>query len=355
MRKKLFALLAACALVLSACSAGGENYLEPREDVLVYATLSGQYDRGGIDRFNSTHEDVRIEVRDYSGDTEDAPPKTSLLLAEIAAGKCPDIIEAYSGRRTDYWLPYEKLAKKGCLEELWTFIENDPELGRDKILEAPLKTAEVDGGLYMIFDCFAINTFEGAESVVGDRTSWTLAELRAAFSTMPEGSTVSLYTDTKEGAFQSMMFMSLDSYVDWETGTCFFDSEEFRSALEFINSFPMKVDIKDVDVVNEEIGWRLMNGFQMLRWDSITSLLDLKFADVRSAGAPRSPAIPSRTAAWAVILNFGGAIWSCPLPARTRTRPGSLCGTYSCQGTGRPRWKATSRGSPSIVPIMKNS
>ena len=70
------------------------------------------------------------------------------------------------------------LAKRGYLEDLWPYIENDPELGRTSILEAPLKAAEVDGGLYMLFNRFSIQTVAGPIEVVGDQYSWNLDELR---------------------------------------------------------------------------------------------------------------------------------------------------------------------------------
>ena len=131
------------------------------------------------------------------------------------------------------------MAKKGYLEDLWPYIESDPELGRDSVVEAPLKAAErrtmrlsavypahtifqrcsafgdpssaarsvlclplhrrssrdsvveaplkaaeVDGGLYMLFSNFAIRTLAGAPEVVGDQFSWNLDELWKAFSTL---------------------------------------------------------------------------------------------------------------------------------------------------------------------------
>ena len=92
-------------------------------------------------------------------------------MTEIAAGKVPDIIElGTSGETTE--LPYQKLAKKGFLEDLWPYIENDTGLGRIGIIEAPLKAAEVNGGLYTVFSAFQLHTLTGPKAVVGDRTCW---------------------------------------------------------------------------------------------------------------------------------------------------------------------------------------
>lgn len=74
----------------------------------------------------------------------------------------PDIIDLAG-------ISYRQMVRKGYLEDLWPYIENDPALGRDGVLEAPLKAAEVDGGLYAAFGCVHINSLVGAESVVGKR------------------------------------------------------------------------------------------------------------------------------------------------------------------------------------------
>ena len=118
-------------LVLSACSAGGENPApdpepEPGVTTLIYAQISEDgVDREWLDRFNREHEgEVQIEVRDYSQTSEGGQQGIDLLMTEIAAGRVPDIIElGTSGETTE--LPYQKLAKKGFLEDLWPYIEND--------------------------------------------------------------------------------------------------------------------------------------------------------------------------------------------------------------------------------------
>ena len=133
-------------------------------------------------------------------------------------------------------------------------------------MEAPLRAAEVDGGLYMAFDAVRIQTLVGAENVVGDRTSWSLADLQSALDSLPEEATMLEYFYTRESILYYVLVMSLDSYVDWETGTCSFDSEEFRNALAFVDSFPADFNWNDSDAVNMEMCRRWENGLQMLSY-----------------------------------------------------------------------------------------
>lgn len=216
---------------------------------------------------------MRIEVRDYLD--EDGFSGKDRLMTEIAAGKIPDIIDLGRSPSSFCLLPYQVLARKGYLEDLWPYIDNDPELGRESVLEAPLKAAEVNGGLYVLFDEFIINTLTGAEGVVGDRSGWSLSELQDVFASMPEGSTILPYHYRKMEVFAYMMRMNLDGYVDWETGRCSFDCENFRDALQFVNSFPDEVPYGE-DLVPELLE-RMRHGKQMLWAEPIRTVMDMQF------------------------------------------------------------------------------
>ena len=166
-------------------------------------------------------------------------------------------------------------------------FRSDPELGRDALLEPPLKAAEVEGGLYIAFPSVMINTLVGAEGIVGDRTSWTLEELRSAFASMPSDSTILNYLYDRRDAFIYISGMSLDNYVDWETGRCSFDSEGFRSLAEFVKGFPEKSPLDEIDPtdyaammeINKESADRLHGGRQMLQQTMIGRLQDIQYLD----------------------------------------------------------------------------
>ena len=270
MKKHGWSLILLAAIVLTACGNRDRADLppEPEEGVLIYAGLNPM-DKAlelQIERFNEEHTDVQIQFRDYSD--EGGPQR---LLVELAAGRVPDIMELQRIGREDsgdvknvevlwyttpleadlsgvYWMPYRQMVQKGYLEDLWPYIENDPELGREGVLENPLKLSEVDGGLYMLFGKVEINTMVSSPELVGDRTGWTLQELRDAFAAMPEGSTVLSFNTSREEIAGSLLRYSADAYVDREAGTCSFDDPSFRSLMEFVQMLP------GIEEVEEEIG-----------------------------------------------------------------------------------------------------
>lgn len=283
----IFAWIVLLVCSLTACSTVSQEDA-PETSTLIYAALDMQYvDREAVSIFNRTHTDVQIEIWDYSSDDVNGKLGKDRLMTEIMAGNCPDILDLGSPLGYKNQLPYQHLAEKGYLEDLWPYIEKDPELGRNGVMEAPLKAAEVNGGLYTVFAGVTINTLVGAESVVGDRYSWSLEELRAVFETMPENSVILPAYYTKSTMLFYMLGMDLESYIDWETGKCTFDSERFRSALKFVNSFPMEFDWNTVDTeeVNEEWNSQILNGRQMLSSNFLmTHMQDIQIADAIFGG-----------------------------------------------------------------------
>ena len=345
-KRMLPLLLLALALLLSACnSADGENsYQEPEENVLVYAALnpvSHSLERS-IKQFNDAHTDIQIKVRDYSD--EGGPQR---LLVELVAGHIPDIMELqktayiddghgtfealwwgsimradYSFHSTwefsgeNYWMPYRRLVQMGYFEDLWPYIENDPDLGREGILETPLKAAEVDGGLYMLFKEFSVDTLMGPKSIVGDRHGWTLDELMETFSSMPEGSTILRYDAVQSDVFFSLLSNTLDQFIDWGTGQCSFDSEEFRDMLVFLSNFPAEFETNlSEEQLDEEVALRALKGLQMLEPRSIGVSYDM----------PGNTAVFAEPVAYVGYPTADGSCGSYFIPQGNKLAMSALC------------------------------
>lgn len=273
-------MLLACALLLPAC--GGQKEVSPEVTILTYAVLSEVASRRAQNeavRFNRTHPNVQVEVVEYFD--ENGRTGKDRLFTEMVTGKIPDIISLGGGNMDEVSLPYQVLARKGYLEDLWPYIENDPKLGRDGVLENVLRTAEIDGGLYTVFGKVSIQTVTGPESIVGDRTGWTLAELMEAFSSMPEDSTILPYYLSKEGVFWNLFSSSIEHYVDRDTGERSFTGEEFKSALEFVNQMTDKNHFLDKSgmEVTAEMAERTLTGRQMLMQFTVGTPMDIQMLD----------------------------------------------------------------------------
>ncbi len=296
--QQMLPLLLGCLLFLVGCA---EKDLPPKPEdgVLIYAALNPMTEDldKSIARFNNAHEDVQIEVRDYSDERG-----VDRLITELSLGQVPDIMElhrlgdgqdtayaydSYKARpENEYWMPYRQLAQKEYLEDLWPYIENDPDLGLDGVLLPPLKAAEVDGGLYMIFQHVSITTMIAPEHVAGDQWGWTLDELMEAYSTMPEGSTIMRYNLNRRDVFSMLCAPLLDQYVDMKTGETSFDSKGFRDMVAFLNTFPEEFKTTlSPDGVEAELVERMLGGKQLLESRTIAAMWYLPTVEA-NFGAP---------------------------------------------------------------------
>ena len=230
-----------------------------QKEIITLAAIYLDYDvRTRILEFNKTNPDYRIRVTDYSeyASGEDYLGLTK-LNTEIISGNIPDIFITRN-------MPVAKYAGKGVFEDLVPYIEND--MGWDSLVEPFLKALMNDEGkLYEIYDSFSVNTYMGLKNVVGDGSSWTFDDLKEAFAKLPEGATVFESDFTKETAFYYLFSNSIDQFVDWETGECRFNTEEFIDILEFTENFPLTFEYTDdYYMYNEMSVVRLINGKQLI-------------------------------------------------------------------------------------------
>lgn len=208
----------------------------PEITVLTYAALSlNSETRSKIVEFNKAHPGCRIEVRDYSEYNTGADPSAgrTRLQTELLAGDIPDLLDAAD-------LPLRQYARRGWLEDLLPWLENDPDLGRETVMGQVIDAALQDGKLYQAFPSFSILTAAGRTDVVGDRVSWTWADLREAMEAMPEGGTV-FGEQSRWAVLGELLPMTAEALMDRETGTV--REEAVRSFLAFCGAAPLRTEV----------------------------------------------------------------------------------------------------------------
>ena len=212
---------------------------------LVYGTIgTDSLTQDKITQYNRGNKNYYIEYRDYSegmlgwtGEKNTPVYQNALtrLYADIAAGYCPDIL--------DESVPLDTLAKQGVLEDLWPWIDSDPDISREGLMVHVLECLEVDGKLPRVCSGFEIETAVAGAAVAGDRTGWTMEEMLEAFGgEMPEfyfarndGYSSLIYTMfhrfDRKAVLYELVNMNLSRFVNMETGECAFDSDDFKSLL----------------------------------------------------------------------------------------------------------------------------
>ena len=224
--------------------------------------------------FNKTNTEYRIRMTDYSqyNTGDDNSAGITKLNTEIIAGHIPDIFIVQGV------MPISQYSGKGVLEDLTPYMERD--FGKDAFVEEFFNTLRSeDGKLYEIYSHFTVSTAMGLKKIVGDSDSWTFEDMKNALAKLPEGATVMDDYYFRENAVQAFMYNNMNRFVDWSTGKCSFDTQEFIDLLNFVKSFPTQ---EEVDAShNEDYKWepsisRVSSGKQLLLETGIYSLDDFR-------------------------------------------------------------------------------
>jgi|GEM_PF-488240 len=200
---------------------------------LTLVSVYGNYDlKQAIINFNKTNDKYRINMIDYS---EESDP-VSKLSADIAAGDVPDMYDLSNGSIGGMTL--EQCAAKGMLEDLTPYIEADSELSMDDFIPSVVDVLKVDGKLYYMASSFTMESMAARKSDVGDIDGWTFAEMLEYINSkdVSDGNVRLFYSTNKSDLLTTFLYNCLPDFVDWEGGSCSFDSEDFKSLLEVCNT-----------------------------------------------------------------------------------------------------------------------
>lgn len=229
------------------------------KDEIVFGTMWMDSEiRKKIIDFNKTNSQYRIVVREYGADDYEA----GLIQfgADLTTENCPDIINLSQ-------VDFAQYASKGVLEDLYPYMEKSG-IKKEEYLENILKAYEIDGSLYGIVPMFYISSIAAKTSLVGEKNGWTLTEMLDLVDEI-DPPYVMTY-DSRNTMLWYCVYQDIDEFIDWESGECFFNGEEFTRALEFAARFP---DDEDVDYSERESEETLLHENKiLLMMNSVSSV-----------------------------------------------------------------------------------
>ena len=231
----------------------------PEKTTLTLACMYLDYNlRSQIVKFNRQNQQYRIVVKDYSeyNTQDDYSAGLTKLTTELASGAMPDLLLTTS-------LPVQQYAAKGLLVDLNPLLEADNGLSRDDLVTELIDAMSTNGKLYQMPTGFQLSSVAGLQKVVGDYQTWTLDDVKDAMTKLQPDATIFSETYTKDNVLSTCINTSFDTFVDWENGTCNFDSDEFKSLLEFANQFPLEFDYSNYEYGESDYS-RLKSGKQLL-------------------------------------------------------------------------------------------
>lgn len=196
-----------------------------------------------VSAFNASSEDIYIRITDFNSAAEG-------LTADL------------------FYLPLQsciEMGRNGMLADLYPFIEADKEIRKEDFFPNILSALEINGALYTTCTGVTFRTAIGASSVVGDSAGWTYDELRDCWGNLGIGSDAFDILTTCEDVLDACLSMDLDSFIDWNSRTCSFQSDAFTKLLWFTGNFPRSFNYDDhiwTEADNTDI--RIRRGKQLL-------------------------------------------------------------------------------------------
>ena len=203
--------------------------------VLTLATLWGSWDvRQKVIAYNKAQDEYKINIVDYS-EADDPEGKFS---ADIAAGNLPDMYLVENGVGN---MSTSQCIAKGLFEDLTPYFEADPDMQESDFIENAFDALKDDGKLYLAASSCYIDTLVGKASEIGEEPGWTFQEMKDYVSSKPAECRI-FYSTSKSDTLSYFMSSLLSDFVDWEAGTCSFDSQDFKDILEMCNRGTKEMD-----------------------------------------------------------------------------------------------------------------
>lgn len=126
--------------------------------------------------YNRKNPEMRVITEDYasynSKENNCSGARTKLINDMLNGTYIPDVICVESSDRI-----ISEILENELYLDLYTMIENDPDIEREDIVGAVKNTYEIDGRLSAVTPSFKLQTVLAPKSAVDDMTSWTLDEL----------------------------------------------------------------------------------------------------------------------------------------------------------------------------------
>lgn len=222
--------------------------------VLTLSSLSGSANlKKAVVEFNKSQNDIKVELIEYS-DSSDPSAKFS---ADISAGLKPDLYEVSDGLGD---LTYKQCVTKEMLEDLKPYYEKDEEINPSDLIPSVYEAMQIDGKMYFVSAQAKLNTlFAGKSEQLGDNSGWTVSEMKAYVEAQPEESRM-FQEKSKNGNLKTFLNGSLEDYVNWEKGECYFDSQDFMDLLAMCN----RGTTEDAEVAQEDCDFNTVPTGQVL-------------------------------------------------------------------------------------------
>ena len=232
------------------------------KQIITIATMWSSQDlQEAVVDFNKASDTYKVRINAYYDDSTEWTENKyqdaiTALNASITSSNCPDIIDLTYGNVNSY-------VSKGLLLDLSPYLEKSS-VKREDLVESVLRAYTFGDTLVSVPTAFSINTIMGRTSQLGNRTSWTIRDIMDFAAQYPDAKLFNY--SSKDLMLSTCLQYSSDAFIDYSTGKCNFDSQEFLDILEFCNTFETETEYdREGDSFPKQIsdGRILLNNFNL--------------------------------------------------------------------------------------------
>lgn len=179
-----------------------------------------------VAEFNKQNSEYYVTLRPWIEEQESYRDYCTQIQMEISAGKGPDVV-------SDIIVDLSAYAQNGYLESWEKYLD----LSDDVFFGAALEAGKVEGVTYGVPIAFTLETMFVDKALAEGKDSWTLRQFMEYAQAVQPETLIGM-----ERAWDNLYYIAfLDeeskTFVDWEKGECYFDSEGFIELLEFSKQY----------------------------------------------------------------------------------------------------------------------
>ena len=205
-----------------------------KTQLTIARTENNQYIAAAIQNFNQLNTEYFVSSKYYFGDN----PGLDLSL-DIISGDGPDLVSLYD-------FPIETYVKQGVLQDMYRFIDDDPEISREDFSANVLQVLETDGALYQIAPTYYVEFLCAAPSLTEGITSWSMDDIKRIMTANP--SVILCGFDPNSGysysgqILSTLLRYSYNDYINDQKDQYIFDTEKVMDLLAFCKEMGGRID-----------------------------------------------------------------------------------------------------------------
>lgn len=170
-----------------------------------------------LEEFNSENTKYECQATEYSENEIDQ------FLVDMSLGNAPDLVISKSNLKIG----------PNMYENLFEYIDSDPDLSRDGFIPHYLDALSEEGKLPQIWDQVAICTLVARQSDVGNGYGLWPEDYNSIVDENPDYYAVFQSFMSKTNLLEWIARIGISTFVDFENPSCNFNNEQFQSLLEW--------------------------------------------------------------------------------------------------------------------------